>query len=213
MIANPALRGAADCLTPVEEADVELAVALGQKRNSPVVRGAGALSEVGDQPPLFVIASAVVATGSMAGRRRVADAGAHMFGSALFASLFKTALKRVISRTHPHMLLEEGRYEVRCLRPNEGRWQSFPSGHTAGSGAFARAVSRLYPAVRLPACACAGTIGVIQIPRGPLYPPDVIAGVLLGVAAEEVAAAIRMRALLPARNARLLGGDRCGESP
>ena len=95
----------------------------------------------------------------------------------------------------PNVLLDKGRYEVRALGPNEGSWQSFPSGHTAGSVAVARAVARLYPEVRWAAYAGAGSVALIQIPRGSHYPIDVAAGALLGLASEGAVNALAHRVL------------------
>ena len=72
----------------------------------------------------------------------------------------------------------------RAARPDEGPWHSFPSGHTAGSVAVARAVGRLYPEVRTAAYAGAAAVALVQIPRWAHYAADVVAGALVGVVAE-----------------------------
>jgi membrane-associated phospholipid phosphatase len=107
-----------------------------------------------------------------------------MLGSLVLATWIKTGLKHLVARTRPNVLLEEGRYEVEPFGPDEGPWHSFPSGHTAGSVAVARAVTRVFPQARTAAYGAAAAIALIQIPRGAHYPADVAAGTVVGVVAE-----------------------------
>jgi hypothetical protein len=170
--------------TRAEDADIEIATRLAGAKDHPVVRTLGAMTEVADQPPLFALCGAVVAYGLVAGDRRAAIAGVRMLASFLVATGIKGGLKRLVSRTRPNVLMDEGRYEVRPLGPDEGPWHSFPSGHTAGSVAVARALARAYPEVRVPAYGAAAAVALLQIPRGAHYPSDVAAGVLIGLGAE-----------------------------
>jgi membrane-associated phospholipid phosphatase len=171
-----------DCAA--EEADVALAAHLAGHRDHPAVRALGTLSEIGDQPPLLALSGAVLAYGLLSGNRRVAGAGARMLGSLILATCIKTGLKHLVGRTRPNVLLDEGHYAVEPFGPDEGPWHSFPSGHTAGSVAVARAIGRVYPAARPVAYGGAAAVGLIQIPRGAHYPADVVAGALVGVVAE-----------------------------
>jgi membrane-associated phospholipid phosphatase len=84
------------------------------------------------------------------------------------------------------VLLDHGHYEVRPFGPDEGPWHSFPSGHTAGSVAVARALARTYPAPALPAYAGAATVAAAQVPCGKHFPADVAAGLIVGLIAEAV---------------------------
>ena len=167
-----------------EEADVALAAHLASHRDHPAVRSLGAMSESGDQPPLLVLSGAVLAYGVLAGDRRATGAGARMLGSLVLATWMKTGLKRLVARTRPNVLLDQGQYEVEPFGPDEGSWHSFPSGHTAGSVAVARAIGRVYPRARIPAYAGAAAIALVQIPRGAHYPADVVVGAAVGMAAE-----------------------------
>ncbi len=167
-----------------EEADVALAAHLAGHRDHPVVRGLGAMSDIGDQPPLLALSGAVLAYGLLAGNRRAAGAGARMLGSVLLATWIKTGLKRLVARTRPNVLLDDGRYELEAVGPDEGSWQSFPSGHTAGSVAVARTLGRVYPQARTAAYAGAAAVALVQIPRGAHYPADVVGGAVVGVIAE-----------------------------
>ncbi|MFL5336261.1 MAG: phosphatase PAP2 family protein [Geminicoccaceae bacterium] len=109
-----------------------------------------------------------------------------MAASVALATLLKGTVKRALSRTRPNVLLDQGRYRVEPLGPDEGPWHSLPSGHTTGSVALARAVARCWPSIRWPAYVGAAAVGMAQVPRGAHYPSDVLAGVVLGVAAEAV---------------------------
>jgi membrane-associated phospholipid phosphatase len=168
----------------VEDVDIAMATHLASHRDRPIVRGLGNLSEVGDQPPLLALSGAVLAFGVLTRNRRATEAGARMIASLVLATLLKTGLKRLVARTRPNVLLEEGRYEIEPLGPDDGSWHSFPSGHSAGSVAVSCAVGRIYPEARPVAYTAAAAIALVQIPRGAHYPADVAAGALVGVAAE-----------------------------
>jgi membrane-associated phospholipid phosphatase len=112
--------------------------------------------------------------------RRLACRGGHLVASVTRTTLPKGTVKRALSRTRPRVLLDEGRYRVEPLGPDEGPWHWFPSGHTAGGVALARAVARRRPG------AWSAAVGMAQVPRGAHYPSDVLAGVVVGVAAEAV---------------------------
>ena len=169
-----------------EEADIALASRLAGQRDHPVVRGLGSMSEFGDQPPLLALSGAVLAYGVLAGDRRAAGAGARMLGSLVLATWIKSGFKRLVSRTRPNVLLDDGQYELEAFGPDEGSWQSFPSGHTAGSIAVARALGRAYPRARTGAYAGGAAVALIQIPRGAHYPADVVGGAVVGLVAEAV---------------------------
>ena len=173
-----------------EETDVALAARLAQNRGHPVVRGLGSLSEIGDQPPLLAVSTAILAYGALRGDRRATEAGGRMLGALVFATLIKTGLKHLVARTRPNVLLEEGRYELEPFGPDEGPWQSFPSGHTAGSVAVARAAARVYPQARAAVYGGAAAIALVQIPRGAHYPTDVAAGAIVGLVAEAAVNAV-----------------------
>jgi membrane-associated phospholipid phosphatase len=128
-----------------------------------------------------------------------------MLASLLLATWAKGALKKVVTRTRPNMLTGRGVHEAGLLGRDEGPWSSFPSGHTAGSLAVARACVRHYPAARAPAYALAAGVAAAQVPRCAHYPSDVLAGALLGLAAEAAAARL-LAAVARAGDARGVGG-------
>ncbi len=170
--------------TRAEAADLALSERLARHRHHPVARVAAGLSQVGDQGPLFGLGAALAGGGWLLGDRRAARAGGRVLLSVLAATAMKGMMKGLVSRTRPHALLDRGHYEVRPLGPGSGPWHSFPSGHTAGSVAAARAVTREYPGGRAPLYAAAGAVGLAQVPTGAHFASDVLAGVLVGLAAE-----------------------------
>jgi membrane-associated phospholipid phosphatase len=62
---------------------------------------------------------------------------------------------------------------------------SFPSGHSAGAVAAARAFAREYPEHGLAAVGAAGFLALLQIVRSAHYPTDVAAGIGVGLLAEK----------------------------
>jgi membrane-associated phospholipid phosphatase len=170
----------------VERADIAATRQLARHHHDPTLRAVTAFSQLADQPPLLVASGAVVAWGLLAGDHHLARRGGHLVASVALATLLKGTVKRALSRTRPHVLLDEGRYQMEPLGPDEGSWHSFPSGHTAGGVTLARAVARCWPSAWRPAYAGAAAVGIVQVPRGAHYPSDVLAGVVIGVAAEAI---------------------------
>lgn len=170
----------------VEHADVAAAEKASRWRNHPAVKAAGAVSELADQPQLFTICGAVLVAGLITRRPALAEAGGRMLLAMALVTAAKSAIKKRVSRTRPNVMKDQGRYERMAGGPDEGPWNSFPSGHTAGATATARALVRVYPGAKPWALAAATFTGAIQLPRGAHYPLDVAAGALLGLAAEWV---------------------------
>jgi membrane-associated phospholipid phosphatase len=136
---------------------------------------------------MFALGALALASGIAAGQPRLAEAGGRLLVSVALATAIKSAVKRVVGRTRPYVLADEGRYETQLMGPVEKDWNSFPSGHTADAVAAARAVARVFPEARPYAYGAAAAIAAIQIPRCAHYPSDVTAGALVGLAAEAVA--------------------------
>ena len=184
---EPDLSAEADPATTLEEADIAFSEQVTAERGNPVVKALGTVGELGDQPPLYLLSASVLAAGLLTGRGRIASAGAQMLLSVSIATVLKTIVKRSVSRTRPHVLLDEGVYEVRPHGPDVGPWHSFPSGHTAGSVAAARALARTIPEAALPAYAAATAIAAVQVPTAHHFASDVLAGAAIGLAADAIA--------------------------
>lgn len=185
-----------ETLAAAERVDLTLSQAAGEYRGTPLVRFLGKVSEVADQPQLTTLNLLTVAAGAMRRDRQLLETGLHMLAAHALATLAKSVIKRSVDRTRPKLLVDEGRYTRRPGQRNEGPYNSFPSGHTAGAVAVARALARHYPAAALPAYGAAAAIAFIQIPRCAHYVSDIGAGALLGLASEAVVQAAA-EALLP----------------
>jgi membrane-associated phospholipid phosphatase len=171
----------------IEQADVAIAQKAGEYRDTPVVKALGTFSELADQPPLITICALTLATGLVTRQPRLALAGARMLASHLAATGMKAVVKKSIDRTRPNILLEENRYETGKGRHNESDYNSFPSGHTAGAVAVARAVVRDYPSSAPAAYSLATLVALIQIPRCKHYLSDITVGAAIGWVAEAIA--------------------------
>jgi membrane-associated phospholipid phosphatase len=170
-----------------ERIDASISTAAVAYRENPVVKAMGALSEASDQPPLLSASAATLAAGLVLQRPRLARAGLRMLASEVVATGIKAGIKRYVARTRPHKMLEDGRYLLhpdKQAAKNEGPWNSFPSGHTAGAVAVGRALSREYPGASGAAAVLAAAVGLVQLPRGTHFASDVIAGALVGWVAE-----------------------------
>lgn len=168
----------------IERADVAVSAEAGKLRHTPAVKLLGALSEIADQPPAFTLATAATVAGFVTGRPRLAESGLRALAVLTLVTAAKSAIKSVVVRTRPFMLLDHGHYETGVMGPDEGPWNSFPSGHTANAAAVARAISRVVPEAGGPLAAGAIAIGVTQVPRAAHHSLDVVAGAALGLAIE-----------------------------
>ncbi len=171
------------------DADTEAGQAVARELSDhPVVKVAGWLSEVADQPPTVAINLCVIATGLVSGNGRLTRTGARMLAAHGLATAVKAVMKHNIDRARPYLFASREAHRPTPGERDEGPHNSFPSGHTAGAVAVARAVAREYPQAAGPAYAGAGAIAAIQIPRGKHFPIDVVVGAVIGWAAEAVVA-------------------------
>src|SRR5687768_3339417 len=166
------------------EAKAVKAVAPRRKRPAKLVETIGKL---GDQPELRTLSGAVVAAGLMTANRRLVRAGVRMLLAHEIATLAKDLIKDRIDRTRPHSAKTHSDRAVKPGRHTAKTKTSFPSGHSAGATAVARAFGREYPQLQAPALAAAAVVAGMQVPRLNHFPSDVAAGVMLGAASEAAA--------------------------
>lgn len=168
----------------VEKADRRIVHRASSYRDVPIVRLLGKVGELGDQPPMVALCGATIFGGLVRRDGALVATGVRMLAAHAVATGIKHVIKRSVDRTRPHLLVEEGRYETGPGRRDEGAFSSFPSGHTAGAVAVARAVARDVPTGAWPAYAGAAVIAGVQVPRCHHFPSDIGAGAVIGWAAE-----------------------------
>ena len=169
----------------LQAADAAVADAALPHRSSLPVRLLDRFADLGDQPPLRILCGAVIAAGLAGGDRRLASAGLRMLAAHSLATFGKNVVKRRVDRTRPRSKSARGKdHRIAPGRSTAKEETSFPSGHSAGAAAVARAFARDYPEHKAAAYAAAGAIALAQIPRCAHYPTDVGAGLAIGVAAE-----------------------------
>jgi membrane-associated phospholipid phosphatase len=149
------------------------------------------------------LSAAVLAGGLISRDRRLAGTGIAMLAAIAGADLGKSLTKGLVHRSRPHVLMDEDRYKAGSGGSDDKPEQSFPSGHTAGSIAVARAVSRNYPRAGAAAGILTVAIGASRLAKGAHWPLDVLGGAVIGLAAEKITAALLGAALvLLTRNER-----------
>ncbi len=172
----------------VEKADIEIGTKLAKHRDHPVAKAVGKAGKIGDQGPLYALSAGLLAVGVSSRDRRLTDTGLSMLAAIAAADLGKRLVKKLVHRTRPHVVLDEGRYEADAGGSDDKHEQSFPSGHMAGTVAVARAIGRNHPEVGAVAGAAAIGIGMSRIVKGAHWPLDVAAGAVIGLAAEAFSA-------------------------
>lgn len=153
------------------------------------MRALDLLSKLGDQPELRLIAGSLLVVGTFTSNDRLVRAGGRMLAAHEAATVVKDLIKTNIDRTRPRSA-DRGR----AKRPKKGdhtakEKTSFPSGHSAGAIAAARAFSREFPEYGAIAIGGAALIAASQVPRCAHYPTDVAAGVFVGLVIEAVISA------------------------
>ncbi|HEX8402405.1 MAG TPA: phosphatase PAP2 family protein [Allosphingosinicella sp.] len=181
---NEATKTLKDGAQALEDADAAVAEAVLPIRHAPGMRFVGALSDIADQPQLRALSGGLVALGLLGRNRRLARAGLRMLISHELATAAKNAIKRRVDRTRPRSLGDGEAPTIRAGETHSKEQSSFPSGHSAGAAATARAFAREYPEHRAAAHAAAGLAALTQIPRCAHYPTDVGVGLAIGVATE-----------------------------
>ena len=120
-------------------------------------------------------AAAVALLGGDRGRRA---AGQGVVAIALTSAVANLVLKPIAGRQRPAPSDNHPVPESRRVRQPASR--SFPSGHAASAFAFATAMGRAAPRLRLPLYLAAATVAYSRVHTGVHYPSDVAAGAIVG---------------------------------
>lgn len=170
--------------SPLEEVDAAVADVLVPYAEHALIMAIGEISDLSDQEPLYAGAAAVIATGLIMRDGPTIQAGTRVLAAHLFATALRGVVKRLVDRTRPDAAARNEEYELSEGSRYESDFNSFPSGHSAGAFAVARAVSREYPGGAIPALTLASAAGVAQVVRSKHFVTDVVAGIAIGLIAE-----------------------------
>ncbi|MFQ5427357.1 MAG: phosphatase PAP2 family protein [Thermodesulfobacteriota bacterium] len=146
--------------------------------------GADIFSFIGNGGFLILLCLILFLLGWRLGRDNLRLAGRDSLYAVLLSGVLAQILKAVFERPRPSHTAE---YILHALtNPSffdlTGRFNSFPSGHTATAFAVAAVFSSKYPRLRVPVFATALFIGLSRIVLGSHYPSDVAGGAVLGLA-------------------------------
>ncbi|SEM78188.1 undecaprenyl-diphosphatase [Sphingomonas gellani] len=155
-----------------------------QFRDTRTAKVAGVLAELGDQPQMIATAALTIGAGLVTRRGQLIRGGSRMLAAHLVATGIKMVVKRQVDRTRPEKALEDGGHKFAAGHSRDHDMNSFPSGHTAGAVAVARAAAHEIDGVGIPATVAAGAIAAVQPPTGSHYLSDVLAGAAIGWFAE-----------------------------
>lgn len=178
------LEDAAEGEHPIAQLDLAILQAAETWQDHPVVELIGKVSELADQPPLIAASGTVAMVGYLQNDDRLMRTGLRMLAGHAIATGIKTLLKNRIDRPRPDKVREDGEHDLKAGSSDDGEERSFPSGHTAGAVAVARAIAREYPQSAASVYGAAAVVSLIQIPRGAHHPSDVATGAVIGLVGE-----------------------------
>lgn len=170
-------------LKKVEQRDRRVARRVALDQDSVAGRLVGGFAELGDQPPMRLLAGAVIGAAALRRDRKLLRAGLRMLGAHSLATMAKALIKDNVDRTRPGEAIDHGDYRLAAGRSAAHRLQSMPSGHSAGVTAVAAAAISDYPAIALPALTGAGALVAAQLPSRNHYLSDVAVGTAIGLIA------------------------------
>src|ERR1700709_913414 len=156
-------------------------------RRNAALRMLGQFGRIGDQPPLRTLCAGVIGYGLIRRDERLAKAGIRMLAAHEMATAIKSFLKHRLYRKRPR---KADTPADNAASPGHSRAKaesSFPSGHSTGAIAVARAFGREYPDHRSTALGAAALVGAGQVPRSAHFATDVLPGVAVGWVAEAFA--------------------------
>lgn len=183
-----------DRASSLEQADAAVADALVPYAGQTLVRAIGAVSDLSDQEPIYAASGATIAVGLVMRDVRTVRAGTRMLAAHLLATALRGVVKHLVDRTRPVAAAERGQYELGKGERYESDFNSFPSGHTAGAVAVARALGRDYPGSYHGWMGVAGAAAAAQVLRSKHYVTDILAGAAIALVAEEVVHRLILRA-------------------
>ncbi|MEG8043371.1 phosphatase PAP2 family protein [Sphingomonas sp. LR59] len=174
----------------VEAADRGVTLKAAEQRDRPAVKAVGFLAEIGDQPQLVATSIGTAVIGLIARRPDMIRGGVRMLAAHAAATFVKSAIKSSVDRTRPEKAIEDGKATFEPGDSDDHDQTSFPSGHTAGAVAVARAVSRDIDGAGAPAAIITGMVAAAQPINGKHYLSDLVVGAAVGWIAEALVSAV-----------------------
>ncbi|WP_277984603.1 phosphatase PAP2 family protein [Sphingomonas faeni] len=174
----------------VEAADRGMTLKAAEQRDRPAVKAVGFLAEIGDQPQLVATSIGTAVIGLIARRPDMIRGGVRMLAAHAAATFVKSAIKSSVDRTRPEKAIEDGKAKFEPGDSDDHDQTSFPSGHTAGAVAVARAVSRDIDGAGAPAAIITGMVAAAQPINGKHYLSDLVVGAAVGWIAEALVSAV-----------------------
>ena len=174
----------------VEAADRDVTLKAAEQRHRPAVKAVGFLAEIGDQPQLVATSIGTTVIGLIARRPDMIRGGVRMLAAHAAATFVKSAIKSSVDRTRPAKAIEDGKAKFEPGDSDDHDQTSFPSGHTAGAVAVARAVSRDIDGAGAPAAIITGMVAAAQPINGKHYLSDLVVGAAVGWIAEALVSAV-----------------------
>lgn len=177
-------------LTPVEKVDLSVARMAALDKRSRAGRNVARFAELGDQPPMILLSTGVIAAGALARNEKLARTGLRMLAAHSLTTMAKLLGKGLIDRTRPEETLRNGNYRLEEGTSRDGRLRSMPSGHSAGVTGVALAATRDYPTLAIPAASAGGAIMLAQLPSKNHFLSDIIVGATIGFLSAAIATAV-----------------------
>lgn len=168
----------------LRDLDAAIEKAVAPHRDKSAIRVLRTYGKLGDQSELRSLSAGTFLLGLVRRDARLVRAAARMLAAHELATGIKSFLKHRIDRKRPRNARGP---RDNAAEPGDSRAKaksSFPSGHSAGAVAVARAFAREYPARRRTAATAAGLVAAAQIPRSTHFATDVLVGATIGWAAE-----------------------------
>lgn len=169
---------------PIARLDIDMVRHAHPFAGHPVVRVLSPLGKAADQMPLNILGVSIVGAGLIAGKPALTRFGVRFLAAHVVGIALKTAGKTLLNRPRPNVVAREGRLETALPGVGDPGRQSFPSGHTAGAFLTAGAVARFAPQAAPYAYGAAVLAGLVQIPERNHFFSDIVAGAILGLAAD-----------------------------
>jgi membrane-associated phospholipid phosphatase len=174
----------------VAKADHEATHKAAEHRDTPLAKATGFLAEIGDQPQMVATAIGTAAVGLALRRPDIVRGGVRMLAAHVVATAIKSAIKQSVDRARPAKAIDDGETVFEPGKSQDHAMTSFPSGHTAGAVAVARAVSRDVGGAGVPAALIATGVAAAQPVTGKHYLSDLVAGAAVGWISEAIVSAV-----------------------